>query len=150
MRKTGVISSWRAAEGHGFITPSDGSFDVLFYKRDLATDEPVCAGLPVTYTLSAKKAASLKSPRQSRWSWRGEAPLPLPDSRQTKKLPAAGGPRPAAHRRQGREDDQKAFADRLEQGASTSSPLFAWRSEHRRAENVVQIELARLPGGCLF
>ena len=49
-----MISSWREAEGRGFITPSDGGFDVLFYKRDLATDEPVCAGLPVTYTLSAK------------------------------------------------------------------------------------------------
>ena len=30
MTKTGIISAWRAAEGHGFITPSDGSFDIVF------------------------------------------------------------------------------------------------------------------------
>ncbi len=59
MTKTGVISSWREAEGRGFITPSDGGFDVLFYKRDLATDEPVCAGLLVTYTLSATRNGKL-------------------------------------------------------------------------------------------
>ena len=88
MRKTGVISSWRAAEGHGFITPSDGTFDVLFYKRDLATDEPVCAGLPVTYSLSAK-SGKIEVTRAVKVERRGEALLPLPDSRQTKKRTSA-------------------------------------------------------------
>ena len=87
MRKTGVISSWRAAEGAS-SPPNDGGFDVLLYKRDLATDEPVCAGLPVTYTLSAK-SGKIEVTRAVKVERRGEALLPLPDSRQTKKRTSA-------------------------------------------------------------
>jgi cold shock CspA family protein len=55
MTKTGIISAWREAEGHGFITPSDGSFDIVFHRRAVANGEPR-AGLSVRYTLDTDKS----------------------------------------------------------------------------------------------
>ena len=66
MTKTGIISAWREAEGHGFITPSDGSFDIVFHRRAVASGGEPRVGLPVRYTLDTGRSDKLEVTRAAK------------------------------------------------------------------------------------
>jgi hypothetical protein len=68
MTKTGFISAWREAEGHGFIT----CFDIVFHRRAVAAAASLAPAYRSGTPWTREGATSLKSPGRPRWNLSNE------------------------------------------------------------------------------